>query len=124
MVLASASDKVSISSSVSSRFDLSIVVFDACGIVVELRSMLGVDDDVQLVWLTVVEDSLSGRIVDDMLALVDALKLKQIIISHKVVTFYFGVSYYKRYMVCCYYYYVLKSGFCLGVALANKFTLL
>lgn len=93
MVLASSSDKVSIASPVTSRFVLTIVVFDACGTAVELRSILGVDDKVFSVRLTV-EDSLSGRFVDDMLALIAALKLKQNIISHKVITVQTGVSHY------------------------------
>lgn len=93
MVLASSSDKVSIASPVTSRFVLSIVVFDACDTAVEFRSMLGVDDNVSSVRLTV-EDSLSDSFVDDMLALIAALKLKQNIISHKVITAQTGVSHY------------------------------
>lgn len=93
MVLASSSDKVSIVSPVTSRFVLSIVVFVACSTAVELRSMLGVDDNVSSVRLTV-EDSLSERFVDDMLALIAALKLKQNIISHKVFTVQTGLSHY------------------------------
>lgn len=93
MVLASSSVKVSIASPVTSRFVLSIVVFDACGTVVELRSMLWVDDNVSSVRLTV-EDSLSDGFMDDMLALIAALKLKQNIISHKVITVQTGESHY------------------------------
>lgn len=68
-------------------------MFDACDTAVEFRSMLGVDDNVSSVRLTV-EDSLSDRFVDDMLALIAALKLKQNIISHEVITVQTGVSHY------------------------------
>lgn len=40
MVLAFSLDLVSTTSSAIARFDLSIVVFDACGSVVQLRSMI------------------------------------------------------------------------------------